>query len=224
MVASNDSFENAGRPRGDAPARHAPNRWFRPWHYIAACLLLVTVGCEPAPPPSHSETPVGETIEPEADTVEVRVLDYDGIRMLVDSHRGKVVVVDYWSTTCPPCLKEFPGLVRLHEKYPRDQLRCVSVSLDYIGVPDQPPESYKDRVLTFLRTFNATLDNVIAGDEADVMFEKLDLASPPAVYVYRQDGSLAKRFDNVNVADEAEAFTYEEVEALVKELLNPTPD
>jgi len=219
MVASKALLENAASMPND--------RRSTPWiagSLIATGLLLATLGCEPAPPPPPAQAPVGESIELEAETVDVRVLDHDGIRMLVDSHRGKVVVVDYWSTTCPPCLKEFPGLVRLHEQYPRDQVRCVSVSLDYIGVPDQPPESYKERVLTFLRTFNATLDNVIAGDEADVMFEKLDLASPPAVYVYRQDGSLAKRFDNVGVASEAEAFTYEDVEATVKELLNPTSD
>lgn len=219
MVASRDLLENAGSMpwSGGSP-------WRTPSLFAAGCLLLASLGCEPAPPPTPAEAPLGETIEPEAETVDVRVLDHDGIRMLVDSHRGKVVVVDYWSTTCPPCLKEFPGLVRLHKQYPRDQLRCVSVSLDYIGIADQPPESYKDRVLAFLRTFDATFDNVIAGDEADVMFEILDLASPPAVYVYRQDGSLAKRFDNVGVSSEAEAFTYEEVEALVKELLNATPE
>ncbi|MEX0792147.1 MAG: TlpA disulfide reductase family protein [Pirellulaceae bacterium] len=219
MVASRDPSVNAG----DMPDDRQSTRLIA-GSLIAACLLLAVVGCEGAPPPPPAEAPGGESIEKEAETVDVRVLDHDGIRMLVDSHRGKVVVVDYWSTTCPPCLKEFPGLVRLHEQYPRDQLRCVSVSLDYIGIADQPPESYKERVLTFLRTFNATFDNVIAGDEADVMFEKLDLASPPAVYVYRQDGSLAKRFDNVGAASEAEAFSYEDVEALVKELLSATPD
>ncbi|MEX1038986.1 MAG: TlpA disulfide reductase family protein [Pirellulaceae bacterium] len=219
MVASKAPIVNAG----DMPDDRKSTHWIT-GSLITAGLLLAVVGCEGAPPPPPAEAPGGESIEKEAETVDVRVLDHDGIRMLVDSHRGKVVVVDYWSTTCPPCLKEFPGLVRLHEQYPRDQLCCVSVSLDYIGIADQPPESYKERVLTFLRTFNATFDNVIAGDEADVMFEKLDLASPPAVYVYRQDGSLAKRFDNVGVSSEAEAFSYEDVEALVKELLSATPD
>ena len=71
----------------------------------------------------------------------------------------------------------------------------------------------------FLDKFGATFDNVLAGDDVDMMLEKLKLGSPPAVYVYAQDGSLAKRFDNSSAASEEEAFTYADVESLVVELL-----
>jgi hypothetical protein len=47
----------------------------------------------------------------------------------------------------------------------------------------------------------------------------MDLAAIPAVYVYGRDGKLAKRFDNDNIKTEDEAFTYEDVNKLVNELL-----
>ncbi|PQO44961.1 TlpA disulfide reductase family protein [Blastopirellula marina] len=186
--------------------------------------ILLTLGCgEPVvqsptdAPPVETETPAAAAAEPKE--VTVRVLDYEGIRMLVESQRGKVVVVDYWATDCPPCLKEFPGLVDLDRQYAERGVVCVSVSLDYIGLPKKPAESYVPHVKKYLDKFGATFDNVLAGDDVATMLEKLKLGSPPAVYVYAQDGSLAKRFDNSGVTSEEEAFTYADVESLVVELL-----
>ncbi|WP_040352948.1 TlpA disulfide reductase family protein [Blastopirellula marina] len=151
--------------------------------------------------------------------VTVRVLDFEAIRMLIESQRGKIVVVDYWSTSCPPCLKEFPGLVDLDRQYAEQGVVCISVSLDFIGGKNQTAEASIPRVQAVLEKFGATFDNVLAGDDTDTMLEKLKLGAPPAVYVYARDGSLAKRFDNAGATSEEEAFTYTDVENLVVELL-----
>ena len=43
--------------------------------------------------------------------VSVAVVDHSEIVKRIELHRGQVVVLDCWSTSCPPCIKEFPGLV-----------------------------------------------------------------------------------------------------------------
>ena len=45
--------------------------------------------------------------------------------------------------------------------------------------------------------------------DADDLFEKIELASIPAVFVFGRDGQLAKRFDN-DLAKKDEEFTYQE--------------
>ncbi len=154
-----------------------------------------------------------------ADEVKLQTLDYDGLTKLIESHQGTIVVVDVWSTSCPPCLKEFPGLVALHKAHSRDDVICISLSLDYVGIKSKPPESYEPPVLGFLKSQGATFDNVLASEDSDAMLTKLKLSAPPAVYVYNRDGTLAKRFDNEQVASEEYAFTYKDVSALVDELL-----
>jgi len=188
---------------------------------IVAAMLLA--GCSPQPNPAVPALPISENDD--VTEVTVRVMDLQGVRMLIESYRGKVVVVDYWSTDCPPCIRELPGLVELSKTYPDNQLRCMTVSLDYVGIVDTPPESYKPKVLGILQPLGAKFDNILCSIESEKALQLLDLAAPPAVDVYDQQGRLAKRFDNSSATNENEAFTYEEVKRLVQELMQrPGPE
>lgn len=154
----------------------------------------------------------------EANTdVTVRILDWEATQKLIASKKGKVVVVDAWSTSCAPCIKEFPNLVALHKKRGGD-VACVSLNLDYIGLKNKPPEFYRERVVKFLARQQATFDNVLCSEEAEAMFEKLGVPSIPAVFVYDRDGKLVKTFDNSEAETEEDGFTYEDVNAFLDEL------
>lgn len=195
--------------------------------WIMLGVLVVFCGCGKGTGPQPAMTPPVETVEatPER-TIEIttKVMDYQGIQMLVDSYRGKVVVVDYWSTDCPPCIKELPGLVEVHNEFSGNDVKCITVSLDYIGLADEGPETYKDKVMPFLLHVGATFDNIIAADDSETMLKKLELAAPPAVMVYGRDGKLAKRFDNEKAASEEEGFTYaKDIKPLVAELVKAKP-
>lgn len=179
--------------------------------------LLISLGCEvsspPTPsPPSTGTVPAGPTPEEiatatkTAPAVALDIKNWDETLALVAKHKGKVVVLDLWSTSCEPCMVEFPHLVELHKQH-GDKLVCMSASCDYAGIKSKPPETYHARVLEFLTKQEATFANVLLNVESDVLFEKIELASIPAVYVFGTDGKVAKRFDNDN-AKPGEDFTY----------------
>jgi thiol-disulfide isomerase/thioredoxin len=149
--------------------------------------------------------------------VKVQILDWAGTQKLIASKKGKIVVLDAWSTSCIPCIKEFPNLVALQKKHP--EIVCMSLNLDYIGLKNKPPEFYQERVLKFLTKQEAAFDNILCSEEAEQVFEKLEIPSIPAVFVYGRDGKLAKTFDNSDAETEEEGFTYKDVTALVEELL-----
>ena len=139
------------------------------------------------------------------ETVEVEIADWTAIEKWIASQKGKVVVVDMWSLSCEPCRREFPNLVKLHTDK-GTKVACLSVSTDYAGIKSKPPTFYQPKVLEFLTAQKATCKNILCSNESDLLFEKLDLASIPAVYVYGKDGKLAKDgmvFYRVVIADEA---------------------
>jgi thiol-disulfide isomerase/thioredoxin len=60
--------------------------------------------------------------------------DIDGRDVSSAALRGKVVIVNFWATWCPPCRAEIPDLVALQEKY-KDHLQVIGISEDE-GGPD----------------------------------------------------------------------------------------
>jgi thiol-disulfide isomerase/thioredoxin len=149
--------------------------------------------------------------------VKLQMLDWDGFQRLLARHRGKVIVLDCWSTSCEPCIREFPNLVALDEKHSRDDLACVSLSFDYEGIGR--PEDQHSPVLAFLQKQRATFDNVLSRVESDELYAKMEIPSIPAVFVYDRDGRLHRRFDNRHASRDGGPFTYEQVSAVVEELL-----
>jgi thiol-disulfide isomerase/thioredoxin len=153
--------------------------------------------------------------------VNVAPVDHAGLLREVARHRGKVVVLDCWSTACPPCIKEFPGLVRLAAAHP-DRVACLSLALDYDGVGTVaellPP------VREFLEKVGAHgVVNMIATDEVDVMVRTLDIVGVPAVFIWRPDGTLAACYDDDRAAKAlGRPFTYADVTAAVEGLLAAT--
>lgn len=187
---------------------------------------FISFGCEskPAPPTTTTVPPATPAVEPTPETktaapsVTLDIKNWDETLALVAQHKGKIVVLDVWSTSCDPCMVEFPHLVELHKKHGK-KLICMSASCDYAGIKSKPPESYRDRVLEFLTKQNATFTNVLLNVDSDTLFEKIELASIPAVYVFGTDGKVAKRFDNDN-AKPGEDFTYtKDIVPFVEKLL-----
>jgi len=128
-------------------------------------------------------------------------------------------VLDCWSTSCPPCVREFPGLVQLAAAHP-DRVVCLSLSLDFEGLASVAEVS--GPVREFLQAMGADrVENLISGEEADAMYRKLEIDSVPAVFVWRRDGSLARRFDDEDARKRlGRAFTYEDVEVEVRACLS----
>lgn len=145
---------------------------------------------------------------------------WQDVENLVKTHKGKVVIVDVWSTSCLPCMTEFPNLVKIHNAH-KAQVVCISFNVDYVGIKNKDSDFYRPRVEEFLKKERADFINILSTTESDKVFEALELSSIPAVYVYDADGKLAKRFDDSLLEDgEEEAFTYEkDINPFLKTLL-----
>ena len=71
----------------------------------------------------------------------VSMKDLDGRAISSADWQGKVVIVNFWATWCPPCRAEIPDLIALQNTY-KDHLLIIGISDD-----DDPPETVKKWVV-----------------------------------------------------------------------------
>lgn len=60
------------------------------------------------------------------------------VQQSLEAYRGKVVILDFWATWCPPCRVEIPGFIALQNKYRDQGLEVVGISIDPIAPRGNP--------------------------------------------------------------------------------------
>ncbi len=66
-----------------------------------------------------------------ADTLpDFRLPDLAGREIASSSWAGKVLVINYWASWCPPCVREMPTLIRAQQAYDPGQFQVVGIAID----------------------------------------------------------------------------------------------
>jgi len=100
----------------------------------------------------------------------------NGKKLKSKEMEGKVVVLNFWFTTCPPCKKEIPQLNELREKFKDENVEFIAVSLD---------AEYK--LSTFLEQQPFTYDIV---EDGRWIAEKFEIKSYPSNIIIDQNGTI----------------------------------
>jgi thiol-disulfide isomerase/thioredoxin len=109
---------------------------------------------------------------------------------MVSTHKGKIVLVDFWATWCVPCRAEMPQLVKLSER-----LRARGV--DFITVSTDDPENEA-------AAFKVLMQNAVGApfylkkvSDDDKFFNSVDTkwsGEMPAMFIYDRTGKRVRSF------------------------------
>jgi len=77
---------------------------------------------------------------------EFRLLAMNGRTASLSEFRGKVVMVHFWATWCPPCVDEIPTLDRLYRSFAGKDFEMLAVSVDEGGLASVGPFMQKNRL------------------------------------------------------------------------------
>jgi thiol-disulfide isomerase/thioredoxin len=92
--------------------------------------------------------------------------DVNGNDVSLSDFKGKVVILDFWATWCPPCRKGIPDLIELQNKYKND-LTVIGISLDQANTIKEVVPFYKSYGINYPVVYgNAEVVNKYGGIEA----------------------------------------------------------
>ena len=122
----------------------------------------------------------------------------NGQRLDASSLTGKVVVLNFWATFCPPCIREIPDLAAFHLAHSNDAVAVVGLSLDTKG-----PEAVRSVVQKL------GIPYPVAMADAAIAEAFGGVAQIPSTFVIAPDGTFAARYLG--------ALTREELERVLAE-------
>jgi thiol-disulfide isomerase/thioredoxin len=120
------------------------------------------------------------------ETAGMPLVDAPELDRLVQSHRGRVVLVDFWATWCPPCVGLFPHTVELSRRYADRGLTVLTVSVDDPGKGEAVRRFLADQAAT-------TTENYLArnGSSSQTFAEfKIENGWIPFLKIYDRTGKL----------------------------------
>jgi len=115
---------------------------------------------------------------------EIRTVD--GRSFKLSDYRGKVVVVDFWATWCPPCRQETPQLVRIARENQQRGVEVIGLHIDDRG------RSSSETIRKFVDQFGIPYTIGLASDEMFVSYLGTVEDSIPQTLVFDRKGRLVQ--------------------------------
>jgi peroxiredoxin len=124
-------------------------------------------------------------VEGPAQAPDFKLPDLDGRRIALSDFKGRVVLLNFWATWCPPCKGEVPELVALQSRYQSAGLDIIGVSLD-----DAPVE----HVRQFKEVYRINYVVLYAGGEKEKLIRRFgNFRGIPATFLIDREGRIVKQ-------------------------------
>jgi peroxiredoxin len=110
--------------------------------------------------------------------------DVSGKDTPLSSFRGKVVLLEFWATWCPPCKAAVPELKELHGKYHDRGFAVVGVSVD-------ADSGAAAKVAQFSSSYNINYPLLIANDKVTRAYSVMSI---PVSFLISKDGTIVESY------------------------------
>lgn len=114
---------------------------------------------------------------------EITFTTIDGNQISMASLQNKVVLVNFWATDCPGCIKEMPDLINTYKEYHQKGFEVIAVAMPYDPI-SQVFNYSKSQALPFPVTHDSNA-------EITTKFGKVNLT--PTAFIYNKQGQLLQK-------------------------------
>ena len=117
--------------------------------------------------------------------------DINGSTVRLSAYRGKVVLINFWATWCPPCRAEMPDLVRLQREYATQGLQIIGITY--------PPQN-KTEVRRFASRLKVNYPIVLGNRQIRARFSSEEIL--PLTVVIDRDGKVKEVISGILLPEE----------------------
>ncbi|HUQ33848.1 MAG TPA: TlpA disulfide reductase family protein [Pyrinomonadaceae bacterium] len=116
-----------------------------------------------------------------------------GRTLNLSAYRGKVVLLNFWATWCPPCRAEMPDLIKMQRDYRGRGLQVIGVTY--------PPEEI-GKVRQFIRKLKVNYPIALGTKETKALFSQSETL--PLTIVIDREGNIRERIEGILLPEEFE--------------------
>jgi peroxiredoxin len=106
------------------------------------------------------------------------LLDLDNNEVSLSDFKGKIVVINFWSTGCPPCRAELPDFVEVYNEYKDKNVQFIGVGLDNA-----------ENLRVFAEEYNISYPTLIDGS-IDTISGRWRINFIPTTYIVNENGKV----------------------------------
>ncbi len=136
-----------------------------------------------------AENEVTETASEGRMAPDFSLVSTEGKTVKLSDFRGKVVVLDFWATWCPPCKAEIPDFIKLYSKYKDSGFQMLGVSVDQGGLGD---------VIPFMKSYGINYPILMANSR--VVSSYGGIRGIPTTFVIDKEGKIRASYEGYRPA------------------------
>ncbi len=141
---------------------------------------------------SHNLTVIKNVIP----ATDFELQDMDEEKVVFSDYRGKVVLLNFWATWCPPCIREMPSMERLHQQVDAENFKVIAVN--------QMEDA--DEVFAFTGQLELDPTFEILFDSTSEVSQKYAVRGLPTTYLIDKKGNIRYRAVGGREFDHAEVI------------------
>jgi len=113
---------------------------------------------------------------------EFAAMDLDGEQRNIKEWDGKVILLNFWATWCPPCLKEIPEFIELQKAYGEQGFQIVGIAIDD-----------EDAVREYVNEIGMNYPSLVVQDDGVMLAKRYgnDIGALPYSVIINRDGEIS---------------------------------
>ncbi len=128
-----------------------------------------------------SQAQMPEAASAEQTAPDFTLVDTQGKKVSLSQFKGKVVIIDFWATWCPPCRRGIPDLISIKKEF-KNKIVVIGVSLDV--------ETKKD-VVPFIKNYGINYPVVYATNQ--IVQDYGNIEAIPTSFIIDKNGKIIKQ-------------------------------